>query len=424
MKKMNMLNGLEGFLRLWASQTVSALGTAMTEYALVIWVYGQRGTASSVTLLTLCTFLPTILFRFAGGALADRWDKRRVMLAADLAAACGTLAVLILHQMSALRVWHLYLINALLSLMNAVQAPAAFVATSLLVPEEHYARVGGLQGFSGAAVSILAPALGSVLLGVGGLSTVLVCDLASFAVAFVTLLFFIRIPKPERQAEADGTPFLRSCLDGLRFLRSHAAMLRVTLFMTAVNFLAKLGGDGMLAPFVLSRTGNDRRALGAVQSCVAIGLLVGGLAATAMKPARRKERLVYAACALIFVGDVVDGLSPRPWVWCAAAVLTYLVAAVMNSNLTAFMREQVPLELQGRVFAAKDTLQNGAIPLGLLLGGALADGVFEPLMAGAPPALAGVFGAGAGAGIALMFAVVGVAGIALSLWRWMGSMKR
>ncbi len=81
MKKMNMPNGLEGFLRLWASQTVSALGTAMTEYALVIWVYGQRGTASSVTLLTLCTFLPTILFRFAGGALADRWDKKRVMLA-------------------------------------------------------------------------------------------------------------------------------------------------------------------------------------------------------------------------------------------------------------------------------------------------------------------------------------------------------
>lgn len=424
MKKMNTLNGLQGFLRLWASQTVSALGTAMTEYALVIWVYGQRGTASSVTLLTLCTFLPTILFRFAGGVLADHWDKRRVMLAADLAAACGTLAVLILHQMSALRVWHLYLINALLSLMNAVQAPAAFVATSLLVPQEHYVRVGGLQGFSGAAVSILAPALGSVLLGVGGLSTVLACDLASFAVAFVTLLFFIRIPNPERQAEANETPILRSCLDGLRFLRSHAAMLRVTLFMTAVNFLAKLGGDGMLAPFVLSRTENDQRALAAVQSCVAVGLLVGGLLATAMKPARRKERLVYAACALIFVGDVVEGLSPRPWVWCAAVLFTYLVAAVMNANLTAFMREQVPLEMQGRVFAAKDTLQNGAIPLGLLLGGVLADGVFGPLMAGAPPALAKVFGAGNGAGIALMFAVVGMTGIGLSLWRLKGCMKR
>ena len=417
MKNWNIIKDLRSFLLLWASQAVSELGTAMTEYALIVWVYGQKGTASSVALLTLCSFLPTILFRFAGGALADRWDKRRVMLAADLFAACGTLTVFILHGLGALRIWHLYLINVLLSLMNSVQAPAAFVATSLLVPEEHYARAGGLQGVSGAAVSILAPALGSLVLAFGGLNAVLACDLASFAVAFATLWLFIRIPKVEREG-GEKTPFWESLREGLRFLRGHAAILRVTLFMTAVNFLAKIGNDGMLAPFALARTGNDQRALGAVQSSVAVGLLVGSLIATAMKPARRKERFVYAACAVIFVGNAVQGLSPRPWVWCAAAVLAYAVAAVMNANLTAFMREQVPPELQGRVFSAKDTLQNGAIPLGLYLGGALADGVFEPMMAHSPPgALAALFGAGKGAGFAAMFAAVGALGIALSLWR-------
>ena len=194
MKNTSSFRQLRGFLLLWGSQAVSELGTAMTDYALIIWVYGQKGTASSVTTLTLCAFLPTIFFRFLAGSFVDRWNKKHVMLFADLAAACGTLAVFALHSMTALRIWHLYLINFLLSFMNAFQAPASFVATSLLVPKEHYARAGGLQGFSGSAVAILAPALGSLLLAFGGLEAVLFCDLASFAVAFFVLLFLVRIP--------------------------------------------------------------------------------------------------------------------------------------------------------------------------------------------------------------------------------------
>lgn len=164
MKKPNILKELKSFLLLWSSQAVSSLGTAMTEYALIVWVYRQEETALSITMLTLCSFAPTIFFRFAAGAIADRWDKKRIMLAADLFAAGGTFSVWLLYTFSALQVWHLYLINILLSFMNAFQEPAAFVATSLLVPKEQYTRAGGLQGFSGAAVSILAPALGAGLL--------------------------------------------------------------------------------------------------------------------------------------------------------------------------------------------------------------------------------------------------------------------
>ena len=420
MNAIKSLKPLRGFLLLWGSQTLSELGTAMTDYALIIWVYGQSGTASSVTLLTVCSFMPTILFRFIAGALVDRWDKKRVMLAADTVAACGTAAVLALYAASGLRVWHLYLINALLSLMNAFQVPASFVATSLLVPKEHYTRVGGLQGFSGAAVSILAPALGSCLLAFGGMKVVLICDLASFAVAFAVLLLFIRIPRIETEPKKGGEPFVQSCLDGLRWLRDHKALLHMTLFLTVVNLLAKLGNDGMLSPFVLARTGNDQRALGMVQSAVAAGLLAGSLLVTVMKPAKDKARAVFATCAVVFFGNVVQSLTRLPAIWCAAAFFSYAMAAVMNANLTTIMRERVPLELQGRVFSAKDTLQNGSIPVGLLLGGALSDRVFEPFMAAdsaAQRALSRLFGLGSGAGIALMFFCVGVLGVTLCLTR-------
>lgn len=103
MKKLTVMKELRSFLLLWSSQAVSGLGTAMTNYALIIWTYGQNGNASSLTLLTLCSFMPTILFRFIAGALADRWNKKRIMLLSDLLAAVETLAVLVMYSFQPFR---------------------------------------------------------------------------------------------------------------------------------------------------------------------------------------------------------------------------------------------------------------------------------------------------------------------------------
>ena len=410
---------LHSFLLLWGSQTVSQLGTAMTDYAVIIWVYSRKGTASSVTLLTVCTFLPTIFFRFLAGSAVDRWNKKRVMLITDLLAACGTLAVFILHSTDALRIWHLYVINFLLSLMNAFQEPASFVAVSMLVPKEHYVRAGGLQGFSGAAVSILAPALGALMVAGGGLNLVLIIDLATFTLAFFVLLFLIRIPEAERQ-ERDQEPFSKTCLDGIRYLREHTAIFRMTLFLAVINFLAKLGNDGMLSPFILGRTGNNQPVLGAVESFTALGVLAGSLLATLMKPVKRRTRLIFMTTGFVFAGSVIQSLTSQPWLWCAAAFGGYLLAAVMNVNMDTLMRERVPVEIQGRVFSAKSTLQNFTIPIALLLGGLLADAVFEPFMLADSPVqwiLSGFFGTGKGSGISLMFFIVGIAGMLISFTR-------
>ena len=410
---------LHSFLLLWGSQTVSQLGTAMTDYAIIIWVYSQKGTASSVTLLTVCSFLPTIFLRFLAGSMVDRWSKKRIMLIADLLAACGTLAVFVLHSAEALEIWHLYVINFLLSLMNAFQEPASFVAVSMLVPKEHYARASGLQGFGGAAISILAPALGALLLAYGGLELVLIVDLATFAIAFLVLLFLIRIPEVEK-TETEEEPFSQTCLAGIRYLREHTAILRITLFLAVINFLAKLGNDGMLSPFILGRTGNNQPVLGAVESFTALGVLAGSLLVTLMKPAKKRIPLIFITTGLIFFGNIIQSLTSQPWLWCAAAFGSYLFAAVMNVNMDTLMREKVPLEMQGRVFSAKSTLQNFTIPIALLLGGLLADTVFEPFMLADSPLqriLTCLFGTGKGTGIGLMFFIVGIAGMLISFTR-------
>ncbi|MEA5093646.1 MAG: MFS transporter [Sedimentibacter saalensis] len=128
MKQLYKIKELRSFLILWGSQAVSSFGTAMTNFALIIWAYKQQGTVSSITLLSVCSYLPSILFCFLAGTLADRWNKKKIMLICDFIAALGTLTVFILYSTGSLRICHLYVINFTLSFMNAFQNPATYVA--------------------------------------------------------------------------------------------------------------------------------------------------------------------------------------------------------------------------------------------------------------------------------------------------------
>lgn len=419
MKKINIFSGLRDFFILWSSQTLSTLGTSMTNFALVIWVYNQSGTASSLTLMTICLFLPTILFRFIAGTLADRWNKKRIMLFCDLIAACGTLTILLLYSLSSLQVWHLYLINFLLSFMDSFQVPASTVATSLLVPKEQYTRVGGLQSFSGSIISILAPALASVLLALGGLTVILIVDLVNFAIAFITLLFFIKVPELKHDARNNQEPFLKSCLEGVRFLQKNSALLGIILFVAVINFFAKLGGDGMMSVFVLSKTGGNQNALGMVETAISLAALTGSLLVMFMKPAVHKTKVIFISCAITFlIGDTFLSLSDSLWFWIIISFISYVPVTILGTNLTVIMRMHVPIHMQGRVFSAQDTIQNASIPLGLFLGGVLADHVFEPFMTKSSlvqHGLSFLFGAEKGSGVALMFFMVGIIGFTISI---------
>ena len=109
----------------------------------------------------------------------------------------------------------------------------------------------------------------------------------------------------------------------------------------------------MLSPFILGRTGNNQSVLGMVESFTALGVLSGSLLAATVKPRKSRTRLIFIATGLVFAGNIIQSLTSRPWLWCAAAFGSYLMAAVMNVNMDILMREKVPMEMQGRVFSAK-----------------------------------------------------------------------
>ena len=409
---------LKGFLILWGSQAVSSLGSSLTSFALILWVYQQQHTATSIALLSFFTYLPSILFCFIAGTLADQWNKKKIMLVSDLFAALSTLAIAILFFTGALQVWHLYVANFVNSFMNAFQNPASYVAVSLLVPKEQYARASGLQAFSGSLIRILTPPLASAILSFGSLTMVFLIDLGTFLFAFFVLLFFVKLPPLPKSVEQKKEPVWKSCATGFSFLRANNALLKLILYMSLINFLAYISGYGILPAMILTRSGDNQTTLGFVTSAMGIGMLLGSVLVTIMKPAKRQTQLVFWTMIIsFFLGDVLWSLGRSAPMWIFSAFCGNMLVPFTGACMFSIMRTNVPTELQGRVFSARDTLQYCTIPLGLFLGGSLADHVFEPFMAQVSPLqqlLVLLTGGGKGSGMAVIFLITGLTGVIAS----------
>ncbi len=408
------LREMRTFLILWLTQTFSGLGSAVTSYALVVWSYTQEGSALTTALLMVSSYAPYVLCSIFAGALSDRWDKRRTMLVCDAMAALTTLSTLVLLKTEALEVWHLYLLNALNGLMNTVQQPASEVATTALLPEKHYQRVGGLRYLSSSLNGILNPMIATAMMTLLGMDAVILFDLFTFAVAFVTLLVFIRIPAQAAKAEKKE-PLLRSVQTGLGFLMEKRGVLSLVLFLAAINLVASMY-NATLPAMVLPTQGET--ALGILNSLTGVTTLIGSLAASLLPKPKSRVRVV--CLTLLFSMSTENFLlaygRTLP-LWCIGVFLGWIAIPLMNTNLDALLRSSIPQELQGRVFACRNTLQFFTIPLGYFLGGWLVDAVFEPLMAVRPAEgfLSSVFGAGKGSGAAMCFALQAVAGVVVCL---------
>lgn len=402
------------YLLLWATQTFSTLGSGMTGYALVIWSYGQEGSALKTALLMVCSYAPYVLLSVFAGALSDRWNKKRTMLVCDAFAAATTVTVWLLIRTNRLELWHLYVVNFLSGLMNTVQQPASEVATSVLLPREHYQRVGGLSYLSNAVNGILKPILATALLGLFGLNAILAFDLLTFAVAFLALALFIRIPELPRR---DGESLLTSAAQGLRWLYRHDGILHLMLLLAAINLVASMY-DAAFPAVMLSRAGGGERVMGLVNAVIGAAMLLGSLLATGMKTPASRVRMIWRTLMLSMATEnLLLAVGRSAWVWCLGGFLGWIAIPLMNANLNAVMRLNIPVELQGRVYAARNSLQFFTIPVGFFLGGWLVDAVFEPLMARQSAAswLARLFGSDKGSGAACLFAALWLAGMLVCL---------
>lgn len=405
------LKELKPWLLLWGTQSLSALGSAMTSYALVLRLYLESGSALKTAMLSVCSYAPYVLMSIFAGALSDRWDKKKTMLICDTVAALTTAAVLLLDKTGQLMPWHLYVINALNGLMNTVQQPAGEVAATLLIPKAHYQRTSALRSFSQSLTSILTPVAATALFSLAGLQAVIAVDMGSFLIAFITLMFFIKIPEVERESKTRES-VLSSVKSGLKWLREHRLILKLILFLAGINLCAS-AYEAVLPAMLLSRENSGKYVLGLVDTCVGLATVIGSIIAMVLPAPKNRVRAI--CLSLVFsmsTENFMLAFGRTPAVWCIAAVMGWLFIPYMGANLDVINRTEIPPEMQGRVYSCRNSLQFFTIPLGKFLGGLLVDNVAEPFMAAQNGTVFNaLFGEEKGSGAALMFLVLGISGV-------------
>lgn len=405
------------YIILWLSQSISGLGSSMTGFALVLWAYEQSQSAMSVSLMSFCNYVPYIVFSLFVGDFIDRHKKKTIMLVADSIAAIGSFAILIALITRQLAVWNIYIVNIVIGITNAFQQPASAVATGQLVPEEKISNVSGMNSFSSNLIVVFSPMLAAFLFSAGGLSLILLIDLASFVFAFCILLFFIMIPE-QLQDKKQSQPFA-GIMDGFAFLKREKGILYIMLTMALINFFSRLTYENILSPMILARSSGESIALGMVNACMGIGGIIGGVIVSVKKESAHKATAIYLSAALSFLfGDLIMAVGKNTFWWSVAALAASLPIPFIMANQNAILYRKIPSAMQGRVFAVRNAIQYSTIPLGILLGGYLADYVLEPFMDSEnmfAKELGKIVGTGAGSGMAVMFLCTGICGGLVSI---------
>ena len=168
---------MKPFLIVWSGQAFSLLGSNLVQFTLVWWLTKTTGSAIVLTTSTLVALLPEVLIGPFAGALVDRWNRKLVMIVADMAIAFATLILAVLYWMGFIQVWQIYVIMFIRSVGTAFHWPSMQASTSLMVPEQQLQRISGLNQALRGGLNIVGPPLAAFLLSVIPIAGVLCIDI-------------------------------------------------------------------------------------------------------------------------------------------------------------------------------------------------------------------------------------------------------
>jgi amino acid adenylation domain-containing protein len=400
------------FLAVAAGQLVSITGSALTEYAVPLWIYLRTGSLTSYATAWIFGMVGLFLAPVAG-AIVDRCDRRRVMLAGDCAAGLIQGAFALVYLTGHLEIWEIWVGLACLSVALVFQRLAYASAVPQLVPKHFLGHANGVVQLSVGMAQFVVPLIAAAMIALFDLGGILVFDLLSFVVA-VTAVALIRFPATMPHTSRES--LAAEIVNGWRYSMGNRYIRGMVGFMGLLNvFLSAL----ILLIFPLVLSFGSLSTVATVSFIGGAGVALGGLTMTVWGgPSRRRMYGMLVAGVAMGAFGMFAGLRPNIAVVAAGLCGLFFCVALVNGLHATIVQVKVPQRYHGRVFALDQMIAWSTIPLGIVVIAPLAIGLFDPLLVPGG-ALAGtvgqVIGVGEGRGIGLSYLVLGLLIVGLSL---------
>lgn len=408
MARRSASHGMRIYLTLWVGNFVSGLGTGLGSFALCVWIYDQTKSATQFSTMMFLAAITGLIAMPIGGSIADRLDRRKVLIWANVGMGIMTLLIASALYTHTLRVWHSYVIAVVMNFIGNCSGPSFMAIVPLLVSRQQLTRMAGLMTVTGSVTGLAVPFVAGTLVQKIGFHNVVFIDFFTFLFAIGTLLI-VRIPKPPvTLTGSERRSVIGDFIFGWKYLHARPGLFNLLMMFGLTNLSAGVV-QVLLGPLILSFA--SPMELGSVNSASAAGVILGSIALSVWGGPKRRVwgiffGLIIQAC-LLFLG----GLKPNvPLVAFALCIATF-TAPIINGCNAAIWSSKLAHDVQGRVLAARSVFGMIISPIAFLLAGPLSDRVFRPLLLPGGPladSVGRIIGVGPGRGTGLLFITLGI----------------
>ncbi|WP_436760711.1 amino acid adenylation domain-containing protein [Streptosporangium sp. V21-05] len=398
---------MKRFAAVAAGQLVSIIGSSLTEFAIPLWIYITTDSLARFALFSVLALVPGMLVSPLAGALVDRYDRRKVMLAGDIGAFGTQLALGVLLWTGNLQIWHIYPLLVLLSVALTFQRLAYNSAIPQLVPKRFLGHANGVVQMVTGTAQLVVPLVAVGLMSVIGLEGILVLDVVSYVFA-IGVLLFVRFPGTMAWKRRES--LVAEMVEGWKFSWGNKGFRGMLFFFAVLNiFLSPL--FLLISPLVLGfATLAD---VGRISFFGGLGVFLGGLTMTVWGgPRRRRLRGVMLSTLVLGLFCLVTGLQQNLVLIAVGAFGMSFWLTMLNGVYATIIQVKVPQRFHGRVIALNTLIAWSTLPIGFGLVAPYGSTLFEPLLVpGGPLAdtVGLVLGTGEGRGVGLMYVLFAVA---------------
>ncbi|WP_199777655.1 MFS transporter [Lysinibacillus sp. FJAT-14745] len=394
------------FLLLWSGQLISAIGSGLTAFGLGIYVFQQTGKASAMALVTLLAFMPSLLLSPVAGVLADRYDRRLLMVLGDSLSAIGLVYILICMLSGEVLLWQICVGVTISSVFSSLLDPAYKATVTDLLTEKQYTKASGLVQVAGSAKYLISPIIAGFLLTVSDIKLLLVIDICTF---FVTVTSALAVRKGLASKTYEQTQsFFHEFKDGWRAVSENRGVLVLVIMTSVLTFYLGII-ETLSIPMLLTFTNSS--VIGTVETVVATGMLVSSVIIGFIPI--KKGYVKILSFSLFFEGIfmTIFGLRENIALICISGFFFFAMMPFANSSLDFLVRTNIDNAVQGRAWSLIGVISQFGFVAAYALSGVLADYVFTPLLVDGgllADSVGKITGTGQGRGTGLLIIIAGI----------------